>query len=186
MFHIANTEAPSRSASITSASGRRRNPSLGWTSFHVRMHSRNGATTRIPIASPVHHTVHALQKPPAGMPDDITKAALPIVALIVMLSSAPRPTSATTSRTRSICCRKPTRSSSQAATIGASVFPAAVRTAAGRFVIGRLTRSAAIATPGHRRRPYRRNATSARPVGGHSGVMLRSTIASRRPSLAAA
>jgi hypothetical protein len=117
--------------------------------------------------------------------EESSSAAVPIVALTVMLSSAPRTTSAATSRTRSICCRKPTRSSSQAASIGARVLPAAVMSAAGTFVIGRLTRNAAMATPGHRRRPYRRNATSARPVGGHNGVMLSSTTASRSPIRAA-
>jgi hypothetical protein len=45
----------------------------------------------------------------------------------------------------------------------------------GPSLIGRFTAKAATATPGHNDRPTSRNAATAMPVGGHSGVTLRST-----------
>ena len=87
---------------------------------------------------------------------------------------------------RSISLRKPTLTRSVAATSGATVFPAAVAAAASPFVLmGRLTAKAASAMPGHTRHPKRRNATTAMPVGGQSGVTFLSTSASRNPRMAA-
>ena len=72
-----------------------------------------------------------------------------------------------------------------AATSGASVFPAAVTAAAsGPSLIGRFTAKAATATPGHNDRPKSRKAATAIPVGGHSGVTLRSTRDRVRPTRA--
>jgi hypothetical protein len=65
------------------------------------------------------------------------------------------------------------------------VLPVATTTAATVLLSGRLTRSAATAIPGQRRRPYRRKATTAIPVGGQRGVMLSATSAIRRLARAA-
>ncbi len=93
---------------------------------------------------------------------------------------------AAASRRRSISVLKPAARSSSAAAKGASVFPAAVTAAAsGWGVIGRFTRKAATATPGHTPRPSSSNATTAMPVGGHKGVTFFSTSATRSPSRAA-
>ena len=165
------------------------------TSFHplgtgcsriVVMVRRNGATTRIPIASPAHHTDQAPRNSLPSITPEASNVVAPIVALISMLASAARNTIASASRSRSSWGRNPTRSSRMAAASGASVFPAAVVAAAnGVALIVRLTANAAIATPGHSRLPRRRNPTSAIPVGGHNGVMFSPTSASWRLSCAA-
>ena len=49
-----------------------------------------------------------------------------------------------------------------------------------------LTRVAPMATPGHSRMPPRSKAARAMPVGGHTSVTCAPTVASRRPTLAAA
>jgi hypothetical protein len=148
--------------------------------------SRKGANTRTPIASPAHHTDQAESRSSDAIEPVATRTPTPIVALIVMLRSAPTNTSAIASRRRSSAGRKPIRASRVAATSGASVLPVAVTAAAaGDEVIGKLTRNAPIATPGHSREPKIRNEASAMPVGGHSGVMFCSTRATRRLSRAA-
>lgn len=115
------------------------------------------------------------------MAPDRTKVPAPMVALTSMLGSAASNTIARASFNRSISLRNPTRMRREAARRGASVFPAAVAAAATREVlIGAFTRSAAIPTPGHSRRPNTRNATRAIPVGGHRGVTFSSTSAMRR------
>jgi hypothetical protein len=147
---------------------------------------RNGATTRTPMASPVHQTAHPAANLLAGMAPETTNVPAPIEALISMLRSAARKTMAKASCSRSISLRKPTLTRRVAATIGASVLPVAVAAAASPFVLmGRLTARAASATPGHTRHPKMRNATTAMPVGGHSGVTFLSINASRNPRVAA-
>jgi hypothetical protein len=138
------------------------------------------------MASPAHHTVHATGKRWLGIAPDATRVREPMSALIVMLNNAPRNTMAAASRTRSISRWNPTRIRSTAARSGATVFPAAVARAASTFVlIGRFTRSAATATPGHTDRPSRRKAATAIPVGGHRGVTFFSIRASSRLKCAA-
>ncbi len=66
------------------------------------------------------------------------------------------------------------------------MFPTAMLAAArADGARGRLTRKAAMATPGQTRRPRIRNATSATPVGGQTGVTWCPTRASCRPKTAA-
>jgi hypothetical protein len=65
------------------------------------MHNRNGATARIPIASPVHHTTHAPASSSVPIAPEATSVVAPTVALIVMLASAPKKTMASASRWRS-------------------------------------------------------------------------------------
>ena len=105
------------------------------------------------------------------MAPESSRDAVPPVALTVMATSAPKSTMATASRSRSRSVRNFARRSSVAASRGASVFPAAMPMATrGEGLIGRLTRKAATATPGHTRRPNRSRATRAIPVGGQMGV----------------
>jgi hypothetical protein len=159
----------------------------------VRAHSawrprvnRTGATTRTPMASPVHHTVHAEPKSLPGMAPETTRVTDPTVALMVIPSSAPRNTMAAASRRRSISRRKPTHRNSVAAASGARVFPAAVTAAAsGSVLIGRFTRNAASATPGHTDRRRTTKAARAMPLGGHRGVTFRSIRARWRLKCAA-
>ncbi len=136
------------------------------------------------MASPAHHTDHAGMTSSRGMLPERTRAAVPTVALSMVLTGAAT-TMATASRTRSISVRNRNRESRVAATRGAIVFPAAVAAAAGRGSMGAFTRKAARATPGHILRPNTRNATTAMPAGGHSGVTFSLTRASRRLSRAA-
>ena len=144
--------------------------------------NRNGATVRTPIASPVHHTVQALTRLSELIAPETTSVPAPIVALMSMLARAPRKTIANASCRRSSCRRKPTLARSMAATKGASVLPAAVTAAAsGPSLIGRFTAKAATAIPGHNDRPNSRNAATAIPVGGHSGVTFCSTSDRVRP-----
>jgi hypothetical protein len=138
------------------------------------------------MASPVHHTAQAAGNLLAAMAPESTNVPVPMEALISMLRSAARKTIAKASCSRSISLRKPTLTRRSAATIGASVLPAAVAAAASPFVLmGRLTARAASATPGHTPHPKIRSATTAMPVGGHSGVTFRSINASRNPRTAA-
>ena len=151
----------------------------------MKRHSRNGAKTNTPIASPVHHTDHAGQKPPTEISLDSDEGrradrrtdrhaeqraeeherhdvADPIERLMEV-----DPLQQPRGRERR------------------ENVAAAVTAAAADVDIGRFTKNAAIATPGQHRRPYRRNATTAMPVGGHSGVTLCWIKASRRLKRAA-
>ena len=90
------------------------------------------------------------------------------------------------SRSRSSSRWKSTRRKSSIATNGAKVLPAAMMAAPiGDGPIGRLTANAARAMAGHARRPMRRNATRAIPVGGHTGVTCPWTRAKLKLSRAA-
>ena len=179
------TERTASATNNATSSIRRAAPS-GSASLGSESQSRNGAKIRTPIASPAHHTDHAAGKRSLAIAPERTSVPAPIVALIPMLRSAASATSRTTSRIRSIERWKPLPSRSQAPTSGAAVFPTAVAAAASALaLIGRFTRNAAIAIAGHRRFPRRRNATSAIPVGGQSGVMLWPIRAKRRLNRAA-
>ena len=138
------------------------------------------------MASPVHQTAQVDQKFIAGTDPERTSTELPMVALIVMAPSAPITIMAIASRSRSSSRWKSTRRKSSIATNGAKVLPAAMMAAPiGDGPIGRLTANAARAMAGHARRPIRRNATRAIPVGGHTGVTCPWTRAKLKLSRAA-
>ena len=171
-------------ATNSATASARRGHDAGSCRRNSTMLRRKGATTRTPIASPVHHTAQAEAKLVRGMASDSTSVPAPIVALISMLNSAAT-TMAMASLSRSISFRKPIANNSSTATKGATVLPAAVAAAASsEDVIVTLTRNAPRATPGQILRPMRRNATTAMPVGGHSGVTFFSISAKRSPSRA--
>ena len=132
---------------------------------------RNGATRRTPIASPAHQTAQVEGKLLIGIAPESVNTEVPMVALMVIPTNAPRTTMAMASRIRSSCRRKPARRRSSLETSGASVLPHAMAAApSGDGPSGRLTANAAIAMAGHIRRPRVRNVTRAIPVGGQIGV----------------
>ena len=119
--------------------------------------SRNGATSITPIASPVHHTAHVVQKFDTFTVPDSTSTAVPTVALSVIATRAASTMMAAASRRRSSSRRKPMRLSSSAAATGASVLPAAISTALmGVGPMGRFTANAPAKIPTAIGRPNRR------------------------------
>ena len=174
-------------AAVSNANSRATSPVRGHVRRTLRTErsiSRNGATTRTPIASPAHHTDHVGRKPLPWMAPDASNADEPIVALTSVLTSAAiRMDNA--SRNVVIASRKPTAFSRRHATSGASVLPTAISAAAhsGPPIVA-LTANAAIATAGHIWGPNVRNATTAMPVGGQNGVTLAPTSESLRLSRA--
>ncbi|CAM5484393.1 hypothetical protein SAURM35S_06332 [Streptomyces aurantiogriseus] len=151
----------------------------------VRRASRNGATTRTPIASPVHHTDQVGQKSWAVSAPEATSTPVPTVALITMPIRAPRKTSARASRSRSRAVRNPTRRRRRQAHTGATVLPT-VMASTGRIdgPSVTFTRNAPSATAGQARRPHSSRTTSAMPVGGQNGVTCPRTSCCCNPILA--
>jgi hypothetical protein len=104
----------------------------------------------------------------------------PFVALIRVLTPAPKTTSARTSRTRSSVTRKPTRLSSVAPTTASSVLPTAIATASnGSAPLVAFAMQAPTATAGHNPRPKSRRLARAIPLGAHTGVIT--PCATERP-----
>jgi len=152
----------------------------------VRRKSSNGAITRTPIASPVHHTDHTVQKLRAGIASAARSATLPMVALTSIPAMAPSNTSKSPSRSRFTSVRNASLRSSQYAHSGASVLPVAIAITAGTDgPIGALTSNAPREIPGQIRPPSKSRQTRATPVGGHNGVTCPRTSCSRRPVRAA-
>ena len=148
---------------------------------------RNGATTRIPIASPAHQTDQAPQNSLASMASETSSVVAPTVALMMRGSQrGEEHDRERVTETVQLGAESHAQQQGGGRQRGERVPD---RRHGGRHprvvLIGRLTANAAIATPGHRRRPRRRNPTSAIPVGGQSGVMFSPTRASRRLSWAA-
>ena len=137
------------------------------------------------MASPVHHTVQVDQKCVEGIDAESTSTRLPVVALIIMPTSAAA-IMAIASRSRSSSRWKSTRRKSSAAAKGARVLPTAMTAApSGDGPIGRFTANAPRAMAGHARRPMTRKATRAIPVGGQIGVTCPWTTAKLKLSRAA-
>src|SRR5438876_10832289 len=94
----------------------------------MRKLNSSGATSRTPMASPVHQTAHVDQKFVATTDPESTSTTLPTVALIIM---PPRAAAiiAIASRSRSSSRWKSTRRKSSAAANRARVLPAAMTAA---------------------------------------------------------
>ena len=171
--------ASSVSASTIRARGQR-------AGGHPLQTSKSGATTRMLIASPSHHTNQIRPNAVHGQMSARHRLATPIVALIVVLSSAPPPKSSITKRIRSSDGRTRQRWSSHAPTVASRVFPVAMPAATAIGATEAFASSAPIQTPGQTRRPRSITAASAMPVGGHTTVTCGATNASSSPSFAAA
>jgi hypothetical protein len=134
--------------------------------------------------SPSHQTLQSVHRFCEGAPQ-ISRLATPIVALIVVLSTAARATSPKMSRSRRRSGRKPNQISSDAPTTASSVLPTVIpRAVATGTSVVTFARNAPSATPGHSRRPPSSSAASARPVGGQIPVTLGVAKASASPSFA--
>ena len=154
--------------------------SRGAATLGIRL-SRKGATRRMPIASPVHHTAQVGQKLLEGTAPDTTSTVVPNVALTDMPTSAPRPMIAAASRMRSSSRRNPASFSSSLAKRGARVLPTAMIAApSGDGPSGRFTARAPTNMAGHTRLPNTSRATRAMPVGGQTGVTWPCTSARSR------
>ena len=156
-----STLASSRSGSVMRGLG---------PAAQVRM---SGVTSRMPIASPVHHASQAVPYGIAGAPPNTVRTVTPMVALTVVLAMAPSTTRASTSRRRpsgSGDDRKPAiEVRSHAATTASRVFPTAMPAAtSGAMPAVRLTTNAPSAIAGQKRLPISSSAASAIPEGGHA------------------
>ena len=169
-----NTSAltPTVRAASAAASGAR--PGTRVNGHHVTATSSTGATSRTPPMSPSHQMRHADARSPASITPVTSRLKPPIVALIVVLATPAKNTSASTSRTRSSAGLKPaTRRSRYAPATASSVFPHVIPTvAASGIPVQEFARNAPSATPGQNRGPPSTSAVSASPVGGQIAVMV--------------
>ena len=140
-----NTVSSTSSTTSAAASGQR--PAGRVARAHV---SSSGATSTSPRASPLHHTNQRWLRASRPTTPLAHRLAIPMVALTVVLASAPSVTSATTSRNRSSDGRKSaTRRSSQTALTASRVFPSAIPAAPATGTLAvQLSRNAPIAMPG--------------------------------------
>ena len=108
-----------------------------------------------------------------------------VLAAIAVLATAARPTSASTSRTRSSESRKFAARSRWAPTTPSSVLPHVMpRTVTSGTPVHALASSAPRATPGQTEGPQMTSAARAIPVGGQTAVTLLVVNARSRPSFA--
>ena len=149
--------------------------------------SSSGAKTTVPMPSPSHQVDQTVAACRGGtMPADHT-AAVPTEAATAGAISPPTTVSRTTSPIRESSRRKPAARSSSVATRYSPVFPTDTRAATGGLSpVVALTRNAARKIAGHKRRPPRRTAARAMPVGGQTVVATPPSASKRSPSLAAA
>ncbi len=138
----------------------------------VRAAGTNGTATRMPMASPVHHTTQVCQTSPAGTVPVNSMMRTPSDAPMRVLARAPSRISATASLIRSSSSRKSALLSRTYAHSGAAVLPTV--TASARAIDGapmRLITSAAAAAPTAAQGPRSSRQISATPVGSHRGGM---------------
>ena len=96
---------PTATSKATSSAPRR--SVSGAASARGQKLNRNGATSRTPIASPVHHTAHVWARLPADTDPESHSTRLPTEALIAIPASAPMMMIEAASRSRSSSSRKP-------------------------------------------------------------------------------